>query len=70
MRLRRSSSFEEFMDKNRKKLLDRLVGHLQRVKRYGEPDLNYQIPQEIPKEVWEAGEYLLSRGYNGRPLLD
>lgn len=39
-----------------------MVGDLQRIKFY--PALGYQIEQEIPEEVWEAFEALVSAGYD------
>ena len=38
-----------------------MVGDLQRIKVY--PEKGYQIPQEIPDEVWAAYEELVERGY-------
>ncbi len=38
-----------------------LVGDTQRIKIY--PDKGFQIPQEIPDEVWQAYEELVKRGY-------
>lgn len=39
-----------------------MVGDLQRIKVY--PEKGFQIEQEIPKEVWEAFEKLVSLGFN------
>ena len=39
-----------------------MVGDLQRVKVY--PDKGFQIHQDIPEEVWEAYEELVSAGYD------
>ena len=39
-----------------------MVGDLQRIKVY--PEKGFQIQQEIPKEVWEAFEKLVSLGFN------
>jgi uncharacterized SAM-binding protein YcdF (DUF218 family) len=39
-----------------------MVGDLQRIKLYAEK--GFQIPQEIPREVWSAYEELLSAGYD------
>ncbi len=41
-----------------------MVGDLQRIKEY--PTKGFQIEQAIPKDVWEAYEYLVSLGYNKR----
>ena len=43
-------------------LIHILVGDPQRVRRYAE--LGYQVPQEIPSEVWDACLELVARGYN------
>lgn len=44
-----------------------MVGDLQRIKLY--PALGYQIPQDIPDEVWEAFERLVQAGYT-KYLID
>lgn len=44
-----------------------MVGDLQRIKEY--PAKGFQVKQEIPKEVWEAYEYLVEAGYTNR-LID
>jgi uncharacterized SAM-binding protein YcdF (DUF218 family) len=41
-----------------------MVGDLQRVKLYGEN--GFQIPQEIPGDVWDAFEALVAAGYDSR----
>ena len=41
-----------------------MVGDLQRVKLYGEN--GFQIPQDIPADVWEAFEVLVAAGYDSR----
>lgn len=38
-----------------------MVGDLQRIKLY--PEKGYQIPQEIPEDVWSAFEELVALGY-------
>lgn len=38
-----------------------MVGDLQRIKIY--PDKGFQIPMEIPLEVWDSYEFLKGRGY-------
>ena len=38
-----------------------MVGDLQRIKIY--PEKEFQIPQEIPEDVWEAYEQLVTAGY-------
>ncbi len=39
-----------------------LVGDIQRIKEY--PSLGFQIPQEIPKEVWDSYLQLVNLGFN------
>jgi uncharacterized SAM-binding protein YcdF (DUF218 family) len=41
-----------------------MVGDLQRVKLYAET--GFQIPQEIPEDVWDAYERLVAAGYDAR----
>ena len=43
-----------------------MVGDLQRIRVY--PELGFQIPQEIPPDVWQAYEELVKSGYD-RHLL-
>jgi uncharacterized SAM-binding protein YcdF (DUF218 family) len=38
-----------------------MVGDLQRIRLY--PDRGFQIPQEIPEEVWDAFERLVAHGF-------
>ena len=45
-----------------------LVGDTQRMKEY--PNKGFQIPQEIPKEVWDAYEKLVAAGYTGHLIKD
>ena len=40
-----------------------MVGDLQRV-RGPYPERGFQIPQEIPDDVWKAFEVLVEAGYN------
>lgn len=44
-----------------------MVGDLQRIRLY--PDKGFQIPQEIPDDVWRAYEELVSAGYD-KYLID
>jgi uncharacterized SAM-binding protein YcdF (DUF218 family) len=44
-----------------------MVGDLQRIKVYAEK--GFQIPQEIPDEIWNAYEELVAAGYN-RHMID
>ena len=41
-----------------------MVGDLQRVKLYAEK--GFQIPQDIPADVWDAYEALVAAGYDTR----
>lgn len=43
-------------------LIHEMVGDIQRMKAY--PDLGFQIPQEIPTDVWDAYERLVSLGFD------
>ena len=45
-----------------------MVGDLQRIKEY--PAKGFQIPQEIPSEVWQAYEKLRSLGFTRRLIKD
>ena len=40
-----------------------MVGDLQRIKVYATPEKDFQIPMEIPEEVWQAYEYLCAKGF-------
>lgn len=44
------------------RMLNIMVGDLQRIKLY--PEKGFQIPQEMPDEVWQAFEKLVALGYN------
>ncbi len=46
---------------NHERVVHLIVGDLQRIKVYAEK--GFQIPQEIPEEVWEAYETLVNMGY-------
>lgn len=45
-------------------LINIMVGDTQRIRLY--PQMGFQVAQDIPKEVWEAFEELVRRGYNQR----
>ena len=47
----------------RERVVHIMVGDLQRIPLYAEK--GYQIPQEIPPEVWQAYEQLIAAGYTG-----
>lgn len=44
------------------KVINIMVGDLQRIRIY--PDKGFQIPQDIPGDVWAAYERLVARGFN------
>ena len=46
-----------------KRVLDTIVGDLQRMRVYAQK--GYQIPQEIPEPVWQAFHRLVELGYTG-----
>jgi uncharacterized SAM-binding protein YcdF (DUF218 family) len=46
----------------RERVINIMVGDLQRIKIY--PAKGFQIPQEIPADVWEAYEQLIAWGYD------
>lgn len=62
-------SFAEYMarykngyaGKSEPDIINGIVGDFQRIKTY--PEKGFQIPQEIPLEVWEAYEKLVAAGY-------
>lgn len=56
-------SFEEYPSDEipKEKVINIMVGDLQRIKIY--PTKGFQIPQEIPDEVWEAYEKLVEAGF-------
>jgi uncharacterized SAM-binding protein YcdF (DUF218 family) len=49
-------------------LINIMVGDLQRIKIYAEK--GFQIPQEIPKDVWNAFEELVNAGYTKHLISD
>lgn len=56
-------SYEEYMDSAKKEnFLNVMVGDFQRIQEY--PKRGFQIEQEIPDEVWQAGQKLINLGYN------
>lgn len=56
-------SFEEYITDTISKgeFIKDMVGDLERIKLY--PEKGFQIPQDIPLDVWEAYEELVRRGY-------
>ena len=63
-------SFDEYLEKyshdtlSPDEVVNIMVGDLQRVKLYAE--MGFQIPQEIPTEIWSAFESLVAAGYDRR----
>jgi uncharacterized SAM-binding protein YcdF (DUF218 family) len=56
-------SFEEYPTKeiSMDRLINNMVGDLQRIRIY--PEKGFQIPQDIPEEVWAAYERLVAHGF-------
>lgn len=67
-------SFDEYLKNYANKQLTKddvisiMVGDLQRIKLYAEK--GYQIPQDLPTEVWAAGQELIQAGYNRHLISD
>lgn len=58
-------SYEDFMNSgeiSKDVFINVMVGDLQRIKLY--PEKGFQIEQEIPEDVWESGQKLISLGFN------
>lgn len=57
-------SFEEYAtdDIPMERVINIMAGDLQRIKCY--PQKGFQIPQEIPEDVWQAYEQLVELGFN------
>ena len=57
-------SFEEYPNNDIpvEKLINMMVGDLQRIKLY--PEKGFQVYQEIPDDVWQAYEQLVALGFN------
>ncbi len=57
-------SFDEYPTQQLPKelVINLMVGDLQRIKLY--PEKGYQIPQEMPEDVWDAYEQLVKVGYD------
>lgn len=57
--------FEEYPNEEnpRDLVINIMVGDMVRIREY--PALGFQIPQEIPDEVWEANQRLILAGYDG-----
>ena len=67
-------SFDEYLARFSNKALSTeevisiMVGDLQRIRMY--PAKGFQIPQDIPEDVWDAFEALVSAGYDGHLIAD
>jgi len=63
-------SFEEYpVDaRSKEQFINTMVGDLQRIREY--PKRGFQIEQDIPKDVWDAYEYLIAQGYTERLIRD
>ncbi len=57
-------TFEEYPNEEipLERVINIMIGDLQRIKMY--PEKGFQIPQEIPANVWEAYERLIELGYD------
>lgn len=57
-------SFEEYAKDEdfKRRYINVMVGDLLRIREY--PKRGFQIEQEIPKEVWDAGQRLVELGFN------
>ena len=57
-------SFEDYPTKEipLEKVIHIMVGDLQRIRIY--PEKGFQIPQDIPGDVWEAYQRLVTQGFN------
>ncbi|MCX6747504.1 MAG: YdcF family protein [Candidatus Nomurabacteria bacterium] len=57
-------SYEDYSKKfpDKDNFINLMVGDLQRIKEY--PKMGFQIEQDIPEEVWQAGQELIKMGYN------
>jgi hypothetical protein len=57
-------TFEDYPteDLPMEKVINSMVGDLQRIRVY--PARGFQIPMEIPEEVWEAYEKLVAWGFD------
>lgn len=49
-------------DRDKKRIINTIVGDIQRIKVYAK--LGFQIPQEMPDDVWSAYKQLVDLGYN------
>ena len=63
-------SFEKYPNEEipMERVINIMVGDLQRIKLY--PEKGYQVYQEIPGDVWEAFEKLVSLGFDNHLMKD
>ncbi|MFA6215513.1 MAG: YdcF family protein [Patescibacteria group bacterium] len=63
-------AFEDYSKgfKSQDEVINLMVGDLQRLKIY--PEKGFQIPQEIPIDVWAAYKQLVAAGYNKHLVKD
>ncbi|MES2372032.1 MAG: YdcF family protein [Bacteroidota bacterium] len=63
-------SFKEYLKKGipRDRILNTMVGDLQRIKFY--PEKGFQVYQDIPAEVWAAYEELIRYGFDKRLIKE
>jgi len=56
-------AFENYPNQeiSKREVIGIMVGDLQRIRHY--PAKGFQIPQDIPPDVWEAGQELIRLGY-------
>ena len=61
-------SFENYANDSMSQVqvINSLVGDIQRIKEY--PQKGFQITQDIPKDIWEAYEYLIGQGYTEKMI--
>lgn len=61
-------AYEDYPTENVSKelFINLMVGDLQRIKEF--PRLGYQVPQDIPSDVWQAYQLLVAAGYNEQLL--
>ncbi len=60
-----SLSYEEYFTTDtvfKKRFINVMVGDLLRIKEY--PKLGFQIKQNIPEDVWQAGQELIKLGFD------
>ncbi len=65
-------SYEDYPNEQISKdlLINIMVGDLQRIKEYPLRERRFQIPQDIPEEVWSAYEKLVEMGYTKQLIRD